>query len=227
MLVLDNYYEIIDGCKTLCSPFKLVKKIWDWWDLRGNDENMGISFVNAWMFDDVWDVVVHGKSGLMFTFDKSNFDSYNRSGITKQIKAEIMKTFIVEYLGGKEVNNSGVIRYFLEGYDIKEFWKAWNYLVKGINYMDYTVYIKDELTFIELRNEYFLGLGLDDSWEYSGVYDRVRKNIRFTAWSKSGNIKEENRIVNMCEGKIFVDGIWMSKFEGTKEEFETFCRLIS
>lgn len=227
MLVLDNYYEVRDGYKTLCSPFKLVKKIWDWWDLRGNDENMGISFVNAWMFEDVWDVVVHGKVGLMFTFDKNSYSKSRYVGITTQIKTEIMKTFIVEYLGGEEVDNSGVIRYFLEGYDIKEFWKAWNYLVKGINYMDYTVYIKDELTFIELRNEYFLKLGLDDSWEYSGVYDRVRNVIKFTSWSKSGNIKEENKIVNLCNGKILVDGVWMCCFEGTKEEFETFCRLIS
>ena len=233
MIILDNYYKIIDGCETLCSPFELVKKIWDWFDYK-DDSNMNINFVNAWMFTDVWDVVVHDKRGLMFTFDNDNYDKVigckfdkNRSGgITKQIKAEIMKTFILDYLGGKEVNNSGVIRYFLEGYDIKEFWKAWKYLVRGVNYMDYTVYIKDKLTFVELRNEYFLSLGFDDSWEYSGVYDKERKIIKFTSWNKSGNNKEENKIVNICGGKILVDGVWMSKFEGTKEEFETFCRLM-
>ena len=225
MLVLDNYYEVRDGYQTLCSPFNLVKKIWGWFEYK-DDTRMGINFIDAWMFEDVWDVVVHNKRGLMFTFDKDNYNKNRNIGITRQIKAEIMKTFILDYLGGEEANNSGVIRYFLEGYDINEFWRAWKYLVRGVSYMDYVIYIKDELTFIELRNEYFLKLGFDNSWEYSGVYDKKRNIIKFTSCAKSGDNREENKMVNICDGKILVDGVWMSKFEGTKEEFETFCGLM-
>ena len=234
----DSYYEV-DGMKVFNSPYNIIKKEWNWhsyireWKGNGDGrDDVLLELFDNFTFDEVLEVRFKesGESGLLLYFDDHRFSFYRTSSTSIQVRLEVIKSILVNYLKCVIIKERGHIKYFLPNYNIEKlFVELRNILSIDIWIEEKNIRINNKKSYITLGDSFFTGIGFDGGWIYEGVYDIIENRIRFTSWPRCGlyddGIQKDSKI-GFFSGVELYKNVWMCAFDGNIENFRGVCELL-
>lgn len=230
--------------KDIYGTYSVIKKEWDWLEISKKAGNgvgvnglMSCNFIDGWMFEEILQIRFEGsgKEGVLIEFDRNGFSKRQGQEPIKQTKVEIIKSILINFFNASLVKDVG-LKYFLEGYDIKQFFDEWVSRVYGKNFVKnvkdkkYKIYVDEKLSYIWLDSLYFMGkVGLSSKIGHCGFFDVVENKVKFSLWS-DGTVWSESvpgKYISLFGGvDVWGKGVYMCEFDGSLEEFGSVCEFL-